>query len=185
MAVRSVSTLESFLLVGVVGTCLRKLANPSLTSFTLFLSLSFLRRIEACSFFRHCGVRQRVRCPGAFGLELGELYSLLGDDDRGETGELTGEVTGESNGEPSDEGDGVGELSSDKSRSSRVYFCGCSVVSMESVEECLVSSICKADGHREDKADQEKMGRTVYRFFSRERRRSNTPLAQWLLSRLR
>ena len=117
MAVRSVSTLESFLLVGVVGTCLRKLANPSLTSFTLFLSLSFLRRIEACSF---CGVRQRVRCPGAFGLELGELYSLLGDDDRGETGELTGEVTGESNGEPSDEGDGVGELSSDRSRSSRL-----------------------------------------------------------------
>ena len=116
MAVRRVSTLESFLFIGVVGMCLRKVAKPSLTSFTRFRSLSFRRRIEACSLFRHCGVRQRVRCLDALGLELGELHSLLGDEDRGEAGGPTGEVTGESNGEPSDEeGDGVGELNSDKS----------------------------------------------------------------------
>ena len=67
-------------------------------------------------------MRQRERCLGAFGLELGEPHSLLGDEerlgdeDRGETGELRGEVTGESIDEPSDEkGDGVGEFSSDKS----------------------------------------------------------------------
>lgn len=110
MAVRSVSTLDSFLFAGVVGMCLRKVAKPSLTSFTLFLSLSFLRRIEACSFLRHCGVRQRARCLDALGLELGELQSLPGVGDREEDGELTGEVAGESKGEQSEEeGDGVGD----------------------------------------------------------------------------
>lgn len=105
MAVRSVSTLESFLLAGVVGMCLRKLVNPSLTSFTRFLSLSFLRSIEACSFFRQCGVRQRVRCRDAVGLELGELQSLPGVGEWDEAGELSGEVAGESNAEQSDEED--------------------------------------------------------------------------------
>lgn len=109
MAVRSVSTLESFLLVGVVGMCLRKVANPSLTSLTRFLSLSFLRSMEACSFFRQCGVRQRVRCRGAFGLELGELQSLPGADEWDELGEFTGEVSGEPRDEQSDEEDDDGD----------------------------------------------------------------------------
>lgn len=102
MAVRSVSTLESFLLAGVVGMCLRKVANPSLTSLTLFLSLSFLRNIEACSFFKQCGVRQRVRCLDGFGLELGEL-SLLRADEWDELGEFTGERAGESSDKQSDD----------------------------------------------------------------------------------
>lgn len=102
MAVRNVSTLESFLLAGVVGMCLRKVANPSLTSLTLFLSLSFLRNIEACSFFKQCGVRQRVRCLDGFGLELGEL-SLLRADEWDELGEFTGEMAGESSDKQSDD----------------------------------------------------------------------------------
>ena len=110
MAVRSVSTLDNFLLAGVVGMCLRRVANPSLTSFTRFLSLSFLRSIDACSFFRQRGVRQRVRCRDAVGLELGELQSLPGAGEWDETGEFSGEVAGESNVEQSDEeDDGEGE----------------------------------------------------------------------------
>jgi len=105
MAVRSVSTLDNFLLAGVVGMCLRNVANPSLTSLTRFLSLSFLRSIDACSFFRQCGVRQRVRCRDAVGLELGETQSLPGVGEWDETGEFIGEVSGESNVEQSDEED--------------------------------------------------------------------------------
>lgn len=49
------------------------------------------------------------------GLEFGELYLLLGDEDRGEVGGFIGEVIGELNGELLDEeGDGVGELNLDK-----------------------------------------------------------------------
>lgn len=110
IAVRRVSTLESFLFTGWVGMCLRKLAKPSLTNFTRFLSLSFLRRIEACSFFTHCGVRQRVRCLDGVGLDPGEVQSFPGAENSDETGELAGEVAGDSNGEQSDEeGDGVDE----------------------------------------------------------------------------
>ena len=122
MAVRSVSTLDNFLLAGVVGMCLRRVANPSLTSLTRFLSLSFLRSIDACSFFRQCGVRQRVRCRDAGGLELGEPQSLPGAGEWDETGEFSGEVAGESNVEQSDEdddGEGESQFSSEKSRSSR------------------------------------------------------------------
>lgn len=79
MAVRSVSTLESFLFTGVVGTCFLKVANPSLTSLTRFLSLSFRRSIDTCSFFMHCGVLHLARCLLFFLLAHEEC--LFGSDE--------------------------------------------------------------------------------------------------------
>lgn len=80
IAVRSVSTLESFLFIGVVGTCFLKVANPSLTSLTRFLSLSFRRSIETCSFLMHCGVLHLARCWLFFLLEHEECLFGGGDE---------------------------------------------------------------------------------------------------------
>lgn len=50
MALRSVFTLDSFLFFGSVGTCFLSRTNPSLTSFTRFLSRAFRLATTAGSF---------------------------------------------------------------------------------------------------------------------------------------
>ena len=94
IAVLRVSTLESFLLDGSVGTCFLRFVKPSLTSLTLFLSRSLRRNTEACSFFVQCGVRHRDLCFLDFWGRLGR--SGLAAGGRGDV-------------EREDEVDGAGE----------------------------------------------------------------------------